>query len=203
MENITISNVLFKKKVKFPLLGSVLEVGGYISTDVAFSKCYCFDTELTNGGWGLSWIIAGQIDPDDGQILLNDRELPKKERRKMSQCVGMDVNDYIFLGAKTIKKQIVKGLRITGKKNASSLEEVMQKFRIDKERVVRTIEHVSALRFAASLGIGYAFDKRIYCFPWIWPKALLDFKDLWLKDQVEYLKSRGCLIIIPTSTGTG
>ncbi len=198
MDSIKIENVFFNGLVYFPLLGNVRDGNGYTTCELQFGKCYCFDAELTSGGWGLSWIIAGQAEPYSGKIFLNDREFSKKERRKLSQCVGMDVNDYFIPRKKTIKNQIKKGLGLTKYKNASSIEEVMERFSIDKERVGRKIENVGPMMFKASLGIGYAFNKRIYCFPWLWQKSILSFKDLWLKEQISFLKEKGSLIIIPT-----
>ena len=106
MNSITINELMFDGLVRFSLLGNVREIVDFISCELLFGKCYCFDSELTKGGWGLSWIISGQVKQNSGSIIRNEKDLSIKDRRLLSQCVGMDVFDYNIFGKKTIKKQI-------------------------------------------------------------------------------------------------
>jgi ABC-type sugar transport system ATPase subunit len=195
---LSIKDVSFFDLVYFPLLGNVRDKFIDTNYELYSGKCYCFDSDLTRGGWGLSWVIAGAVKQYSGDIICDGKVISQKERKKISQCVGMDVTGYHILGKKTIKNQLIAGLKATNYKNAKNIEEIIETFEIDKEKIDRNIEHVSASRFRMSIGIGYAYDKKIYCFPWLWQESVLDFKDLWLKKLIDFLKSKDCLIILPT-----
>jgi hypothetical protein len=150
------------------------------------------------GAWGLSWIIAGEVNQSEGEIICNDKEMTKSERRKISQLVGLDAFDFHTIGERTIEKQIIKGLKETKNKNANSLEEIRMLFDMPKEKIDRTIEHVSAMRYRASMAIGYAYNKIIYCFPWMQPYHLECFQN-WIGRSIDILKKKDCIVIIPTN----
>lgn len=195
---INVRDLEYLGEVEFSLIGKIRENVEVQKQDFSFGKCYCLNSKLRTGGWGLSWLFAGKKRQKKGLFLLSGKTLSKRDRRNMSQCVGLNAHEVNFFSSKSIRNQIEKGLKKTNYKNAKSVDDIAKIFELTPEKIDRSIDHVSAMRFKASLAIGYAYDKKIYCFPWMDPDWIMDFKDLWLIKMVSFLKSKGCLILIPT-----
>ncbi len=198
MEKISLHGISFDDFVFFPLLGRIREMILNFSAEFEFGRCYCLNSKLTQGGWGISWIIAGKNKEKGGSITIDGHEISIKERLFLTQCVGMDSNDHPILIKQTVKRQIESGLRKTNFKNGKSAIEIAEKFKLEPRKIDRTIDHISAMRFKASLAIGYSSDKKIFCFPWMQPNSIQDFQDIWLKDLLLILKKEKSLILIPT-----
>jgi len=198
VESLVIKNIEYSDKVSFELLGDVREIVDNISCELEFGNCYCLNSDLTKGGWGLSWILAGKVKPYSGKIYYKDSEIDQKKLKSMSQSVGVENDENIFQRNKSIKNQILKGLGHR-KKDPKLLGEILSIFKIDDAIIGRNLHQSGAARFKASMGIGYAHDKKVYCFPWIWAASIISFNKLWLNEIANYLKKRGCLIIIPTN----
>lgn len=198
MNKLTINNLSFDGLVDFSLIGRKHDVIDNFSANFDFGKCYCLDSELGNGSWALSWIISGKTKQQKGFISIDGNVLNTRKRKKYSQCVGINGHGFITLKKKTIENQILEGLKRTNFKNAKDVDSVADIFKLNKLKLDRILEHVSAMRFKASMAIGYAFDKKIYCFPWMAQDWIFNFDDIWLRELVTYLKNSGALIIIPT-----
>lgn len=198
MNRLTIQNIGFDGLVDFSLIGKKRDVINDYSASLDFGKCYCLDSELGNGSWALSWIISGKVRQQKGIISVDGKVLNARKRKKHSQCVGINGHSFVFLKKKTIENQILEGLKRTNFKNAKDVTSIADTFKVNKLKLDRILEHVSAMRFKASMAIGHAFDKDIYCFPWMAQNWIFNFDDIWLRELVMYLKSKSALIIIPT-----
>lgn len=198
MKSIYFEDVNYHGTLKFPLYGSIKEAIVYDYRKLEFGKCYCIDSDFQYGGWAISWIASGKVNQQSGSVYLDGRNIGQKERKKLSQCVGFDMKSYFSFGKKTIRKQIANGLKRTNNKNAQNVDEIIRLFDLSPEKVDRTIEQVSVMRYKASMAIGFAYDRKIYCFPWFTQELTLRFKDLWLKKCMNILKEKGYLIILPT-----
>lgn len=198
MNKLTINNLSFDGFIDFSLIGKKRDVINDFSTSFDFGKCYCIDSDLGNGSWALSWIVSGKVKQGKGFVSIDGNILNTKKRKKNSQCVGIDGHGFIMLKKKTIENQILEGLRRTNFKNAKDVLSVAEMFKLNKLKLDRILRHVSAMRFKASMAIGHAFDKKVYCFPWMAQDWISNFDDIWLRELILYLKSTGALIIIPT-----
>jgi len=196
MSILSVQNLSFDKYLKYYLIGKIRENIHIFNYNFEFGKIYCINSNLGDGGWGISWAISGQFKLTKGQIKLDNKILSFKELQKLSWGVGLDGEAFSFFENKTTRNLINKGL--TRNDNFTTVEQIAKNFMLTNERLDNNFKFLSGERWRASIAIGFANKKKIYCFPWIKPEILIMYKDLWFKNILEYLKKENYLIIIPT-----
>ena len=70
-------------------------------------------------------------------------------------------------------------------------------FELSESRFERPIQQCSGERWRISMAVGYAFEKRIYCFPWVNSKFLQSLMCLEL--CLQHLLNTNAIVIIPTT----
>jgi hypothetical protein len=70
---------------------------------------------------------------------------------------------------------------------------------VSNERVGRSIKKVSGERWKASIAIGYAYGKKIYCYPWMNSRDVEHLKEQ-MKENIEVLTNNKCIVILPTTS---
>lgn len=82
----------------------------------------------------------------------------------------------------------------------TNINEVVEDFHLTRNRLGYQLSKYSGEKLRASMAIGYACNKKIYCFPWM---NTAYFHDIILSSGVfrlfKKLKEEGCIIILPTS----
>lgn len=164
--------------------------------------------EFGNGGAALSCGITGNTNYYEGQIFIDDKETSIEYLAKNSWYVGNDLyssNSKKFWGSKlritknTIKEQIEYGIQ----KNNHVLDfcAVQNLFNLSNERVNRNIDYVSGERWKASVAIGFANGRSIFCYPWFNSRDI-DHLEEQLTCTITSLLDFGCIVIIPTTQKT-
>lgn len=81
-----------------------------------------------------------------------------------------------------------------------TVEKIIELFGLSKDRLSYKVEELSWERWRASMAIGFAQGKSIYCFPWC---STMWINDLILNSGIhrciDIVKKYGSIIIIPTS----
>lgn len=164
-------------------------------------KSYLLDSGLGEGGWALSWIVGGVFAPDFGEITRNNLAYPQEERRKAAWCVRhsqIRVRSFAFREA-TIREQIQHGLmKIPSQyQYLKNEQEIMERFHLTRERYDRPLRQLSHEAWRASCAIGLANGKRIFCFPYMEPRFIEDYYQIWLKEMLDLLTDAGALVLFP------
>lgn len=163
------------------------------------SGIYLIEGECATGGWALTTILSGRDTMYEGKIFLNDEEVTYEELKKSSCYVGIDAGLKKHFGLKpmTVKEQIEYGIK-KGLSFSADIDDIRKKFGISEERFVRDINHVSGERWRASIAIGYALGKKVYCFPWVNSHFLNSHADNF-KLCFQSLKTVNAIVILPTT----
>lgn len=163
------------------------------------SGVYLIEGECAMGGWALSTILTGKDKVFEGKIFFNEVEVTYKQLEQNSCYVGTDANlkKRFGLVPLTVKEQIEYGIS-KGLSFSANVEDIRKKFALSEERFNRSMKYVSGERWRASMAIGYALGKKIYCFPWVNSNFLHSHSDNF-KLCFDSLKTANAIVIIPTT----
>lgn len=154
---------------------------------------------MGGGGWALSWIIAGMVKPETGTILLDDIKRSARDLRREIWCVRRsEIKKFGLFGNQQVSAQIRHGLKTVQEQYLPSEDEIIQRFRLTKERYNRSHRALSSEGWSASCAIGLANGKKIFCFPHMEERFVNEYYDLWLKEMVELLTDAGSLVLFPS-----
>lgn len=155
--------------------------------------------EIGSGGWGISYLLSGKIPIEEEKVVINERTIGKGGYVDIGWYVGEDIPSKGPLKFdRSVRKQIRKGLKQS--KLKMSEEEIINKFVLTPERLDCKFSYLSWESWRASVAIGFACGKRIFCFPFV-DTCVLDniITNARLINFVRELKKEGACIIIPTS----
>lgn len=155
--------------------------------------------ECATGGWAISCMLSGKNEIYGGKIFFDDIEVDQQYIKQCSCYVGEDAGLKKCFGLKkmTVREQIEYGINHELSFN-NDIKQIKKKFGLSNERFNRTIQYFSGERWKASMAIGYALGKRVYCFPWMNTKVIVHLEDC-LKQCLKVLLEVGAIIIIPSS----
>lgn len=153
--------------------------------------------EFGDGGAALSCALTGNTNYCEGKIFVDGKEETIDHIIKNSWYVGYDIYGARSpFRRKTIKEQIRNGVLATHcQKDADAIQEM---FRVSEQRVGRTIGRVSGERWKASIAIGFAYGKKIFCYPWMNSQDVEHLKEQ-IKHSVQALMQNDCIVILPTT----
>lgn len=185
--------------------GIVLDCFNNKSIELIKGNLYGVVGEFGNGGAALSCGIAGLTNFYEGRIIIDKEEVSIDTLIRCSWYVGVDLfyhnSSNIFkrknkLTKKTVKEQIEEGIR----KNNSDycVKDIQEIFKLSNERINRNIEYVSGERWKASVAIGFANGRTVFCYPWFNTKDIERFQEQ-LHNSIDVLLNNGCMVILPTT----
>lgn len=153
--------------------------------------------EFGNGGAALSCGLTGNTDFYEGRIYIDDKEETISNIIKNSWYVGYDLyGSHNPFRRKTIKEQIEAGVRATHcELSAKTIQDI---FYVSEERVGRNIKKISGERWKASIAIGYAYGKKIFCYPWMNSRDVEHLKEQMAKN-IKILIDNKCVVVLPTT----
>lgn len=198
MNKIKLVDVQFSGRFENKLSGHLTS----IDYEFDFGKAYLIEGSKNFASWILSWLISGKIEPDSGNILLDDVTETQTKIREQSWAVRYDQIKQWGLFDKTIGWQVRVGLQSQLVTNGSSEEEIIEAFKLTPERYNRKLSQLSNEAWRASCAIGYAYGKRVFCFPdmdYLSPNFVKEYRKLWLEDMLRFLTTSNALIIMPSS----
>lgn len=155
--------------------------------------------EFGNGSAALSCAISGKLPIQQGNFFINGKEVKINNIKKIGCYVGEDIKiktKFGFIHRTTVKEQIEYGVN-KQKSFVQDVNKIKTMFHLSDERFNRNIKYFSGERWKASIAIGYALGKMIYCFPWMNTKDLFYIKDH-IALCLESLMQIDAIIIIPT-----
>lgn len=161
-------------------------------------KSYGIIGQCGEGGWGLSYNLAGRESFITGEIRINGKEATLKDFQNIGWYVGEGWPVWNRLKRnKSIYGQLKEAVKCNP--NGPSIDEIIATFHLSENRLDKKVEELSWEKWRASIAIGYAFGKRIFCFPWLstgWVNDLILNSGIHI--CIETLKSVGAVTILPT-----
>lgn len=200
MDTLTVKNISFRGVVVPKALELTVETLPDFSHDFSFGKSYLLAGKRGQGGWALSWIIGGLLEPDSGEILRNNMPYDLKDRRKDVWCVRYsEIKRFGIFRNMSLKAQIQHGLRNGRSQYLKSEQEIIDSFELSEGRYNRRLRQFSYEGWRASCAAGLANGKQIFCFPYIHNDTRF-YEESYashLKETVALLKTSGALVLVP------
>jgi hypothetical protein len=166
------------------------------SHDFILGKSYLLHSKPYRGAEALSWIISGKVAQASGNILLNGRYYTPEQRRKDSWFVRYDEIKKWGRFRQSVSAQIRLALKNNSNPILKTEAEIIKHFQLSPERLPRKLSQYSHEGWRASCAIGFALGRKIFCFPYLYDLSR-DYKDLWLKDMLDFLTAHGALVLVP------
>lgn len=159
---------------------------------------YVIKGEFGLGGWALTEILAGREQMFSGTIRADGLPLTPLQLKRYTCYVGDDLNidKKLRFRKKTIHDQIQYAVD-KGLGYGKSVDEIKKMFELSDRRFESVIQQTSGERWRISMAVGYAYEKNIYCFPWVNSRFLKSL--MCLETCFKYLVESGAIIIIPTT----
>jgi ABC-type multidrug transport system ATPase subunit len=198
MDKLSVHNLSFRGYC-YPKYKTAFETLTNFTYQFSFGKSYFLASEIGHGGWALSWIISGLLEPDEGLILLDSLPFTRQQRRKISWCVRRDqIKRFGLFQNMNLQEQIRHGLRTTPDTYLKSEAEIIERFHLSEGRYKRLLRQFSNEGWRASCAVGLAHGKKLFCFPYVdYPRVIEEHYPFLLKDVIDLLRDSGALVLIP------
>lgn len=183
-------------------IGKVYDFCTDISMKFETGNVYCIDSSLTCGGLAISWLFTGLLTPKKLRKYIPDyafwdgKGMTYRQIKEFGFAVGLTGLEGTFLIRKNVGVLLDKLVKNSSRVN--SIDELQELFMLSEPRFDRPIKCYSRERWRATIAMGYAMDRKIFCFPWMRPGIISTYKDLWIKKALKPLVEADCLVIIPT-----
>ncbi|MBZ0280670.1 MAG: hypothetical protein K8L97_08000 [Anaerolineae bacterium] len=169
--------------------------------EFTFSKSYLLNSAVGHGGWALSWIIGGLLEPSEGVLLRNGTPYTQQQKSNDVWCVRKsEIKRLGIFRNQSVRWQIQHGLRTGLNQYLRTEAEIIERFRLTSERYNRPFRQLSNEAWRASCAIGLANRRSIFCFPHM-QYCRPDFDEegyhIFFKSIIAILKEAGALVLIP------
>lgn len=162
-------------------------------------KIYGIIGEYGEGGELLSLLLSGRIPLEDEILYYDEEKADSLKIQELGWYVGKpEYAKGIIKYEISVKKALTHAIKKY--KRYNSLQQVIQDFFLTEGRLDYRLFNYSGERLRASLAIGYACKKEIYCFPWMNTST---FCSIILSSGVfrffKRMKEEGMIMILPTA----
>lgn len=153
--------------------------------------------EFGNGGAVLSYILANNTNLYEGKIYIDDKKETISPIVENSWYIGYDIYGFRKpLKRKTIREQIMDGVRESQcDLNADAIQNM---FEVSEAGARKSIQKVGMERWKASTAIGYAYQKKIFCYPWMNSRDVELLREQMTK-SIQILIENNCIVVLPTT----
>lgn len=185
--------------VKNPFCESIVD---YL-TDNTFvfdkGKIYGIICEHGSGGDAISAIMSNYVICKTAEVYIDDAKATALDVKNLGWYVGKsEYTKGLITREISARKALINAVKKYQRYN--SIDEVIEDFHLTSGRLNYELSKYSGEKWRASLAIGYACRKEVYCFSWL---NTAHFSSILLSSGVfrffKRLKEEGCIIILPTS----
>ena len=171
--------------------------------------------EFGNGGAAISCGMTGNVRFYGGRIYVDNKEETIDYIVKNSWYIGYDIYgshkplfrrkiigeplcyEYdILRRRKTIKEQIEAGVQ--AKHCDLNTDTIQNMFELREPRLGRSIKYVNGERWKSSIAIGFAYGKKIFCYPWVNSKDVGIMEEQ-MRKNIKILTDSNCFVVLPTT----
>lgn len=156
-------------------------------------KSYGILCEAAEGGGGISWLLSGRDEVKGEDVIVFGKKYCDGER--------IEEGWFVSEGIPGVNEPVYKEIKIALKQSGAnfSMEDIVHEFGLSEDRLGYKIGNYSWEAWRASVAIGYAMGKQIFCFPWLYSSRLLDLVlNTAYFFYVDKLKENGSIVILPS-----
>ena len=162
-------------------------------------KIYGIIGEYGEGGETISSIMSGKIITKEEEIYYDDVKIENPNLQEIGWYVGKsEYRKGLIKREVSVRKAL--SYAVKKYKRYNSVDEVVEDFHLTPERLNLELWKYSGEKWRASLAIGYACRKEIYCFSWM---NTISFTNIMISSGVfrffKRMKEEGLIVILPTS----
>lgn len=162
-------------------------------------KIYGIVSEYGEGGEMISAIMSGTIPINQEDIFFDKEKVENPDMHSIGWYVGKsEYHRGLMHREISAKKALTEAVKKY--QRYQNVDEVVKDFHLSVDRLDYPLSQYSGEKWRASLAIGYACKKEIFCFSWM---STIRFTDILLSSGVfrffKRLKEEGCIVILPTS----
>ncbi|MEO3945614.1 hypothetical protein [Gorillibacterium sp. CAU 1737] len=160
------------------------------------NQVYGLLSECADGAWIVAYILTGKTQIHRGKITLNGKNLSPTDLRNITCYIGDYSIKKFPRRNKTVREQLKEALRF---QEGATLESIVEMFELSESRLDRRLWEISNERWNATAAIGYANNKRVFCFPWFngsWTAFLAGR----IPPLATVLKQSGCTVLLPVGS---
>ncbi|WP_337099313.1 hypothetical protein [Paenibacillus sp. YIM B09110] len=163
------------------------------------SKVYGVVSKPGNGAWALSYLLAGRVKQDSGYVFANKGSMLIQAQLKQSSCYVGDIiyrrNRFGMKYYPTVRQL----LEEDPKMKEEAIRSVVEELELSTSRMDRPLHQISNERWNATVAIGLAQGKSIFCFPYLnndWKEQL----SVRLETCGKVLRRNQSIMIIPSDS---
>ncbi|WP_019909196.1 hypothetical protein [Paenibacillus sp. HW567] len=156
-------------------------------------KTYALVNNAGEGGWALSYLLSGKGKEYKGEISIDGKKIEIGLLGSYGWYAGEGIQSKspFFKKRMTIREQLE-----IGTSEEHTVDKLIESFELAPSRLDRDMKHISNERWNASVAIGLAHEKQVFCFPWLddmWKNAIIGR----LAHCSTILKQNNCILLIP------
>jgi ABC-type Na+ transport system ATPase subunit NatA len=157
--------------------------------------------ECGAGGWGLSYNLAGREHYISGEIKIDGMNATPHDLERIGWYVGEGIpSQGLFRRKLSVRQQLKIALKHNHHRKNFKIEEIIRLFNLSEDRLDMKLEQYSWEGWRASIAIGYAHGKQVFCFPWLHTSCINDLiLNCGIHICIDILKAAGNIVILPTS----
>lgn len=162
-------------------------------------KIYGIIGEHGEGGELISSLMSGRIPIEKEVIYYDDIKIDSSNIGDIGWYVGKsEYSEGIIKKEICVKKALKNAIKRY--QRYKSIDEIIEDFHLTPDKLEYTLSKYSGEKWRASLAIGYACKKEVYCFSWM---DTAHFSSILLSSGVfrffKRMRDEGLIIILPTS----
>ena len=169
-----------------------------ITYDLSGGNIYGLISDFGRGSWALATCVGGMGDCVDGEIYLDDKKIEHKELANYSCYMGQTTFSEISLGNGVLSAKTCIERALSISKLPNTLHDIKNSFCLSDERFERDLKYVSGEIWRISAAIGFALDKKIFCYPWLNTHDAMVSLDYNILDLLRRSKK---IVLIPACRG--
>lgn len=168
--------------------------------DFKKGKIYGVICEHGGGGEAISLLLTNEVSLDTEKVYFDDKQVEASDIKNVGWYVGKPLYSKFFIKTEiSVRKAL--NYAINKYHKYEKIDEIINEFHLTPSRLDYGLSrNCEWEKWRASLAIGYASNRRVYCFPWM---DSLCFYDCMINSAVycffKKLKNEGAIIILPTS----
>lgn len=148
-------------------------------------------------GWGLSYLLSGRENVYEENIIVGGKQYKKGEIVEEGWYIGEGIKNRSFM-----EKTLIEQIKYSLKKSKSKLcsDDIIKKFDLSTDIINYKFSHLGWKSWRASVAIGYAYEKEVFCFPWLDTAYLKDIiYNTGFFFFLDILRKKNKVIILPSS----
>lgn len=172
-----------------------------VSCTLEAGKINGMRSEFGGGAWALSTCLGGRAEPgwrQEGSILWNGQPVTNDELAARACFVGERPEEHrLQCLYPTVRRRVERALKESGLPYAA--DEIKVMFSLTDARFDRRIDRIGSEIWLASMAIGFAGGKEVFCWPWMYGQFACYLRAAKELGVLKLLRRHGKLVLVPSA----